>query len=49
MVEATDRDAYKDIADIVELLKELGHKIMVMFYATSKLMQKDILLLMSLQ
>jgi hypothetical protein len=49
VVEANDRDAFKDIADIAELLKELGHKIMLMFYFTSKLVQKDILVLMSLQ
>jgi hypothetical protein len=49
VVEANQREAFKEIAGIVELLKELGHKIMVMFFVTSKLMHKDILVLMSLQ
>ena len=49
MVEANQSEAFKEIAGIVELLKELGHKIMVMFFVTSKLMHKEILVLMSLQ
>ena len=49
VVEANQSEAFKEIAGIVELLKELGHKIMVMFFVTSKLMHKEILVLMSLQ